>query len=417
MDHSGPRALTADTRLAERCLFPMKICHLGKYYPPATGGMEAHVRLLARGQAELGAQVRVIGVNHIDAFGRDVTWDVFRQTPFLDEHDGPVRVTRMSRRASLARFDVCPGLASVLRQLSGDKFDVLHLHTPNPAMVLALNFCTGSLPLVISHHSDVVRQKYLGLAFRLFEQPVYRRAALILADSPEYAAGSFMLRCHRNRVTPLPLGIDLEPFLNPSAESMEIAAAWKQQFGEPLWLCVGRLVYYKGFETAVRALARAPGRLVVIGTGPREPILRRLADKVGVAGRIVWRGSVDDATLAAAYHAATALWFPSNARSEAFGLVQVEAMAAGCPVINTQIPQSGVPWVCRDGREGLTVPVNDSEELAAAAMRLLAEPGLRGRLADAGRRRAMEEYDYRRMAARSLELYGEAIGIKETARP
>ena len=80
------------------------------------------------------------------------------------------------------------------------------------------------------------------------------------------------------------------------------------------------------------------------------------------------------------YLAAHAFWFPSNARSEAFGIVQVEAMAAGCPVINAAIPHSGVAWVSPHDVSGLTVAVDDPVALADAANRLLAEPGLRDRL-------------------------------------
>jgi glycosyltransferase involved in cell wall biosynthesis len=98
------------------------------------------------------------------------------------------------------------------------------------------------------------------------------------------------------------------------------------------------------------------------------------------------------------------------ARSEAFGLVQVEAMACGTPVINAAIPRSGVPWVSPDGVTGLTVPVDDPSALAAAANRLLDEPGLRDRLGAAGRERAVREFDHRVMARRSLAIYGRVLG-------
>src|SRR5262249_58399124 len=132
-------------------------------------------------------------------------------------------------------------------------------------------------------------------------------------------------------------------------------------------LAVGRLVYYKGLHNAVKALATVPGRLLVIGEGPAQAELRRLADAEGVADRIIWRGHVGADELVGAYQAATALWFPSNARSEGFGLVQVEAMASGCPVINTAIAGSGVSWVSRHDETGLTVRVNDPAAPAAAA--------------------------------------------------
>jgi rhamnosyl/mannosyltransferase len=106
-----------------------------------------------------------------------------------------------------------------------------------------------------------------------------------------------------------------------------------------------------------------------------------------------------------AYHAATALWFPSNARSEGFGLVQVEAMASGCPVINTAIPGSGVAWVSPHEQTGLTVPMNDPSEFARAANRLLNERGLRDRLAAGARARVRAEFDHRFMAERCMNIY------------
>ncbi len=162
--------------------------------------------------------------------------------------------------------------------------------------------------------------------------------------------------------------------------------------------------------TAIDALAHLPGRLLVIGTGPLAPALRAYAKTRGVADRIEWLGHVDPDKLVGAYRAATALWFPSNARSEGFGLVQVEAMASGCPVINTAIPDSGVAWVSRDGESGLTIPVGDHEALAAASRRLLAEPGLRERLSVRAVERARREFDDDAMARRSLELYSMAMG-------
>src|SRR5258705_10920675 len=130
-----------------------------------------------------------------------------------------------------------------------------------------------------------------------------------------------------------------------------------------------------------------------------------MARDLGVADRVHWWGYATRDELIGSYLAADAFWFPSNARSEAFGLVQVEAMASGCPVINTRIPHSGVAWVSLHEETGLTVPVDDPAALAAAANRLLGEPGLRDRLAAAAQRRAVQEFDHRVMAGRSLAIY------------
>jgi rhamnosyl/mannosyltransferase len=284
-------------------------------------------------------------------------------------------------------------------------------------MLLGLAAVRPRVPLVITHHSDVVRQKALGRLLRPFEHLVFRRAARILCSSPTYPAGSDLLRHYAPKVAVLPFGLDLDPYLRPAPAAREHARRLRAEHGEPLWLAVGRLVYYKGLHNALLALARAPGKLVVIGDGPLKAELTQLAAATGVAGRVVWKNWVSSEELIGAYHAAAALWFPSNERSEAFGLVQVEALASGCPVLNADIPASGVPWVSRHEESGLTVPVNDPAALADAAARLVREPGLRERLAAGARARARHEFDHRVMARRSLELYESLAAPAPGARP
>jgi glycosyltransferase involved in cell wall biosynthesis len=387
----------------------LRVCHLGKFYHPAQGGMETHVRTLAQAQAALGAEVRVVCVNHQDRRGRDVTWSRFAATATEEDWDGSVGLTRVGRLASLARFEICLGLTRMLRQR---QCDVFHLHVPNPTMLLALALSRPAAPLVVTYHSDVVKQKKLGLVLRPFEHLVFGRAAGVIATSPAYAEGSDLLRAYRSKVCVLPFGVNLRPFLNPGPAVLRRAEVLKSQYGRPLWLAVGRLVYYKGLHNAIRALASVPGRLLVVGNGPLEPDLRRLAEEVGVADRVIWRGRLSEQELTAAYHAATALWLPSNARSEAFGLVQVEAMASGCPVINTAIPASGVSWVSRHEESGLTVPIDDPAALAGAARRLLSEPGLRDRLGRQARKRARLEFADDLMGRRSLDLYQKVRAVR-----
>ncbi len=383
----------------------LRVVHLGKYYPPSPGGIEGHTRTLAQAQADLGADVRVVVVNHAAAGGRDATFDRFTPTAHSEETDGAVQVVRVGRWANVAKLDVAPGLSAALRQLLRDPPDVWHLHAPNITMMLAILAHPRIRPLVVTHHSDIVRQKVLKHAVRPLENAVYRRAARIFSDSPGYIDGSPLLQKHPAKVEVLPLGIDREPFETPGPAAGAFAAGLRAAHGSPLWLCVGRLIYYKGLPVALEALKSVPGKLLVIGTGPLEASLRKRAADLGIADRVVFHGHATADRIAGAFRAATALWFPSTARSEGFGLVQVEAMASGCPVVNTAIPGSGVPWVCRHEREGLTVPTNDPAAFATAANRLLTEPGLRDRLAAAGRERASAEFDHRVMAGRSLAIY------------
>lgn len=391
----------------------LRVCHLGKFYPPARGGIETHVQVLARAQVALGADVQVLCVNHQAATGTDATWRVVASTPTVRDTDRGVRVTRLGRVASISRFDLCPSLLGELLRLRRTGVDVLHLHSPNPTMLSALSLVPSFGRLVVTHHSDVVKQRFLRAAYLPLERRLHDRAATVLSDSDGYIGGSEPLRRLGSKVETLPLGLELESFLSPSAKALAFAEELRTCHGRPLWLAVGRVVYYKGFRYAIEALSDVPGKLMIVGRGPAEQELRRLAERRKVSDRVVWAGNLSDDELAGAYHAATALWFPSNARSEGFGLAQVEAMASGCPVINTFVPDSGVSWVSRHEESGLTVPINNARALAEAALTLL-DDDTRRRLAEGARRRAREEFDHMVMGRRSIALYERALGRRSS---
>lgn len=384
-----------------------RIIHLSKYYPPDRGGIETHVQTLAQTQTALGAEVYVVCVNAFDQKGR---WS--HNTHTVEEKDGDVSVTRMGRLLSLARFDICPQLPQKLWQLVKEPNTLLHLHTPNPTMLMALTILRSHLPLVITHHSDVIKQKILKYGLRPFEHIVYSKSSQILTTSSPYILGSKFLRFYRHKLSYLPLGLDASDYKKPNKKAIAFSHSLKDKYPGPIWLAVGRLVYYKALHIVIQALTLVSGTLVIIGIGPLEQELKTLAKRLGVQKRILWLGCVTEDELVGAYHAATSLWFPSNVRSEGFGLVQVEAMASGCPVINTNIPCSGVPWVSRHEQEGLTVPINDPVALAEAAKRLISEPGLRNRLVKASCKRA-EYFNNIKMAERSFEFYKQVMNPEQ----
>jgi rhamnosyl/mannosyltransferase len=391
---------------------PYKIFHLAKYYPPMPGGIETHVQSLARAQAILGAEVSVLCVNGL---ARKKYQSL--RTKTLHEQDNNVSVTSLGRIGSFARLDICPEILEKLKQAINEADTLIHLHTPNPTMLIAWLIAKGIVgrtrhsqkSLVITHHSDIIKQRFLKYALRPIEYLVYRQASCILTDSPKYIQGSKFLQAFKNKTKALPLGLDCSKYIQPTQAALSYSRSLQDTYRAPIWLIVGRLVYYKAIHVAIEALALVPGTLIVIGTGPLEKELKSQAKKLGLSKRILWHGHASADELTGAYYAATALWFPSNVRSEGFGLVQVEAMACGCPVINADIPCSGVPWVSRHEQEGLTVPINDPVALGQAAKRLLDEPNLRNRLAMASRIRASQEFDHIIMAQRSFEMYEQAL--------
>jgi glycosyltransferase involved in cell wall biosynthesis len=382
-----------------------RVCHLAKYYSPFRGGIETHVQSLANAQQKSGMDVTVACINHLDKTGQDVWSSMFARTAKTESEESGVKVKKFGKFASFARFDFCSGLVQFLKQAHLN-FDLLHLHVPNPVFSVALALASPKVPLVVTYHSDIVKQKIARLPFRLVENCVFPRVSKFIVATQEYARSSTVLKPYLSRVEIIPFGLNLQPYQVPSKKAIEfrdrLLASSK---GLPLWLCVGRMVYYKGFEFAVKALAKCQGKLMFVGNGPLKTNLERLASDLAVTDRIEWHDGLSDDELVGAYHAATALWFPSIMRSEAFGLVQVEAMACGCPVINTNIKGSGVPAVSKHGESGFTIAVANDPELANVANRLVSDPTLRELFSQGAKTRASREFSLEAMLSCTNAAY------------
>ncbi|HET7232102.1 MAG TPA: glycosyltransferase [Longimicrobium sp.] len=364
----------------------LKVLHVGKFYPPHAGGMESHLELLCRAtkdKVDLSVLVSADGARTVH------------------ETLGGVPVTRIGTRLTLASASFNPGMARAIR---GADADVVHFHHPNPTAALSYFAARPRGRLVVTYHSDIVRQKVLGSLVSPLIHALLRRADAIIASSPQYAASSPVLRAHASRVRVLPFGIDTAEFQQvDDAEVERIRAA----HGPRIVFAAGRLVYYKGFDVLIRAMRNVDARLLIAGSGPLRDELQVLAEEVGIADRVTLLGAVPD--LRPYYHAAQVFTLPAVARSEAFGIVQMEAMACGLPVVNTAL-DTGVPFVSPHGETGLTVPPGDPAALAAALSTLLGDPALRRRMGEAARRRVETELSAERMAERTLALYREVVG-------
>jgi len=361
----------------------LRVLHVGKFYPPHMGGMETHLQALCN-QLHDAVDLEVVVAS--------------------DDHSGKqemldgVAVTRVPTRLMLASTPLCTAMIPRIRAYRGE---IVHLHLPNPMGVLAYLASGHRGHLVVTYHSDMVRQKVLGPLFEPVLHTALRRSSAIIATSPNYLHTSPVLARHRSRCEVIPLGIPLQDFDHCDADSIAVV---RREYGDRLIVSVGRLVYYKGFEYLIRAMTRVKGRLLIIGEGPLRNKLKALAADLGVADRVYFLGRIDHNRLVACYHAALVFVLASTARSEAFGLTQVEAMAAGLPVVNTQL-DSGVPFVSLHEQTGLTVPPADPDALAAAINRLLVNQDLRQSLGRMARMRAQKEFSLDAMVSRTLSLY------------
>jgi len=254
--------------------------------------------------------------------------------------------------------------------------------------------------LVIHYHSDIVRQKRLRWLYRPWQEAGLARAQAIVVGSQELLDNSPVLARWRHKCAVIPFGIDLAPFL-----AMERSAPSAAGEGPPLILAVGRLAYYKGFHHLIAAMADVPqARLAIAGEGPERRNLEEAIGSNRLAGRVELCGRLDDPALLDLYRRASLFCLPSCERSEAFGLVQLEAMGAGLPVVSTDLP-TGMRAINRHGETGFVVPPRDPAELAAALARLCSDARLRVRLGAAARRRAQELFSREVMGHRLLALY------------
>jgi rhamnosyl/mannosyltransferase len=188
-------------------------------------------------------------------------------------------------------------------------------------------------------------------------------------------------------VAVIPHGVDLPRYRTLSAAQDAVAARIRAEAPGPRTLFVGRFVYYKGLDVLIEAMSRCPGTLILVGEGPLGGALRRQVAALGLGARVVFAGNVSNEELPAYYHASDVFVLPSVAESETYGLVQIEAMASGVPVVSTNLP-TGVPWVNQVGVTGVVVPPRDPRALADALTRLGDNVSLRRTLGDNGRRRA-----------------------------
>jgi len=373
------------------------VLHLGKFYPPDNGGIESVTAALARGTAAAGMATTVL---------------CFEEQGRGDAQDSGVTVRRVPAIKIASQPLAMIYLREALQRARGA--DIVHVHLPNMLAALAVTRI-GQGPKVVLHwHSDVVGKGLLAHLTRPIERAMLRRADKVICTSQAYADASPTLQRFSKKVAVVPIGVADVPARDVSPETLRalLPLAFRQHVdGRLLVLAVGRLVPYKGFSVLVEAAARmtTDAAVVIVGGGPLDAELRGQIASFDAGGRVLLAGRIDDATLAALQGLATVFCMPSVERSEAFGVALVEAMAYGLPIVATQIPGSGVPWVNLDGKSGINVPVGDPLKLALALDHLLQDPSLRQRLAQGARSRFEALFTVQRSINAILHLYAQLL--------
>jgi rhamnosyl/mannosyltransferase len=318
----------------------------------------------------------------------------------VQEVHGGVPVTRVASFASVGTVGVCPTFPLWLRRLAGD---VVVLHEPNPLGFVSYLLARPRGKLVVWLHSELIPHRWFYWLYRPLARVALRRADRVIVSSPALADQAPELQPIRAKCEVIAFGIEIDGWA-PSDTVAGRSAELRRSYRSPLILFVGRMVPYKGVDVLLRALVGLPATAVLVGNGPLLRQLRALAVRLGLADRAVFVDELDDTELTALYHACDVFVLPSVGPNEAFGIVQLEAMLCGKPVISTQLP-TGVPWVNRHNETGLVVPPGNVQALREALTRLIAEPALRVKLGEQGRRRVLAEFTAERMVSRTVALY------------
>jgi glycosyltransferase involved in cell wall biosynthesis len=247
---------------------------------------------------------------------------------------------------------------------------LLHLHFPNPSAFWCLALREArAVPWVIQWQSDVVSStidRRLQPAYRCYrplEQHMLKHAAKILVASKPYLDHSIPLKPWASKCAVVPLGVDPERLSRPKAEDLEQAEkSWPPGLRV---LAVGRLTYYKGFDVLINAAAKTKGIAVqIVGEGNLEGRFAKRYPQKGVQNFVRLRGGLSNATLQALFATCQVFCLPSLERTEAFGVVLLEAMRYAKPIVASDIPGSGPGWVVREGDCGWLVPPGDVDALA-----------------------------------------------------
>jgi len=364
----------------------LKVLQIYKdYYPPIFGGIEKHLSLLCNRLSSV-MDVDVLVANRRPRTERD----------FIDG-------LKITKAGTLGRFFSAPLSPLFGYDLGKERYDVLHFHLPNPTAVLSYLLVRPSGKIVVTWHSDIVRQARFLPLYRPFLLRFLNLCDVILPTSQRYARSSPFLSRFLHKCHPIPLGIDVSRFSvteRVAARASELSA----RFGDRIVLFVGLLRYYKGLKFLIDAMQNLDARLVIVGEGPMREELESYCGAKQFRGKVFFAGAVHEGVLPAYYHSCDVFCLPSIYRSEAFGVSQLEAMVCGKPVVSSAL-DSGVPFVNLDGKTGLIVPPMDSDALSKAISRLLSDKALAARLGEFARDRVLAEFTADRMAQSVLAAY------------
>ena len=383
---------------------PLRILHIGKFFPPATGGIENFLGDLLPALERIGATTAALVHDEPGCNQAVVKGDV-------------VKIYRVPCYGTLLYAPISPEFPLVMRKVIKDfRPDILHFHVPNTSAFWALTLPNaGTVPWVVHWHADVVPSaidRRMAVAYRLYrpvERLFLRRSRSIIATSRAYLHTSSALADFKDKCNVISLGLDKNRLKHPNGAGLHMAETlWGQPEGRIL--VIGRLTYYKGHEVILDATAALPNaRILIVGNGERESFLQKRIQSLGLSDRVSMSGFLPESDLHALISSCDCLCLPSIERTEAFGLVLLEAMRYGKPVVASDIPGSGIGWVVEDGVTGFLVPPGDPVSLVKSLRALFDQPELKLQMGQSALERFEKVFQIDRIAQEIILLYHQLL--------
>lgn len=374
----------------------MKILQLGKFYP-IQGGVEKVMYDLM-----LGLTQRY----------QDVTCDMLcvaaeRQPLMINLNDrSTLYCAKLDKKlfSTMLSFNII----RLLKEKCND-YDIIHIHHPDPMVALALKLSGYKGKVVLHWHSDILKQKLLLKFYRPLQNWLINRSDLIIGTSPKYLEESPHLRNPTIEKVAIPIGI--EPII-PDPEKVRMLRA--EYPGKKIIFALGRLVGYKGYCYLIDSAKYLPNNYVILigGSGPLKEGLQLQISKNRLESKVILLGRVSDEDLPSYYGACDVYAMSSIWKTEAFGIVQIEAMSCGKPIVATHIPESGVDWVNKDGYSGLNVPPENPKAIADAILSITSNEESYNTYCLNSKKRFDDTFTLKKMVYSVYKIYGNILNAK-----
>lgn len=370
----------------------MKVLQIGKFYP-------------IRGGVEKVMFDMMMGLSQEHVYCDMLCAAAEEQQPgtiLLNEY---ARVLCVPTSIKLAATMISPAMVFRLREIRNE-YDVIHIHHPDPMACLALFLSGYKGPVVLHWHSDILKQRILLKAYQPLQKWLINRADQIIGTTPIYIRQSPFLKEVQHKVDYIPIGIDR---INIDGE--EVRRIRDFYADKKIIFSLGRLVEYKGFEYLIKAARYLTDKYIILigGTGPLKEKLQALIEKEGQVNKVKLIGCVSNDKLPGYYGACDLFCLSSIQKTEAFGIVQIEAMSAGKPVVATTIQDSGTCWVNSHSVSGLNVEPRSPCALAEAIEVILSDSQTYKLLAEGAFERYNSLFTKEKMCNTCLSVYNKLL--------